>query len=96
MKFKAVIAPALLRTLGESCSSKLLGVLENIFWSTTLPHNRERDIEVRLDEGLVVHVELDLNQRDAEVVKDMIHEAFSAFFDLESDSDIEVEINTEL
>jgi hypothetical protein len=98
MRFTATITPKLLQTLGstEDCSNKLLEVLENIFWSTTLLHNREQDIEVVLDEEFVVHIELDLNQRDAEVIKDMIYEAFSAFFDPEFASDIEVEINNEM
>lgn len=96
MKFTAVIAPGLLRTLGETCESMLLEVIQIALWVNTLPINQERDIQVKLVECCTVDIELELNQRDAEIVKDMIHEALVVFFDPDFTVDIEVEINTEL
>ena len=98
MKFTAVITPKLLGLLGprEVCESRLLRAIQHILWSETLPINRERDIRVKLIEPLAVDIELELNQRDAEIVKDMIHEGLYVFFDPEFNSDIEVEINNEL
>ena len=98
MKFTAQITPRLLGRLGpkEVCESHLLEVIQRALWAETLPINQERDIRVKLVEPLVVDIELELNQRHAEIVKDMIHEGLYVFFDPEYDSDIEVEINNEL
>lgn len=98
MKFTAVIAPELLKTLGtnEACESKLTEVLDEALRPTLFPPNQEQSIQVALDEDQIVRVELDLLQRDAEVIKDMIYEALIIFFDSEYDSDVEVDINNEL
>lgn len=98
MKFTAVIAPGLLKTLGskEACESKLQEVFEKALWSTTLSINRERNIQVEKLDRVTVDIELELNQRDAEIVKDMLHEALTDFFDPAFNSDVELEINDEL
>ena len=98
MRFIAAITPELLQTLGstEDCQARLLQLFEEALWSTTPVINQEQDIRVVIEEDNSVHIELDLNQRDAEVVKDIIYEALDAFFDPEFNADVEVEINTEL
>lgn len=98
MKCTAIIHPLLLRTLGskEECENTLEELLKTTFWATTYPINREENIRVRQVDATQVDIRLDLNQRDAEIVKDMIHEALQRYFDPEYDTDINVEINTEL
>ena len=98
MKFIATVYPELLESLGpkEACESKLKAVFENIFWATTLPINREQNIKVELVSHCHVDIRLDLNQRDAEIVKDMLYEALQRHFEPEYETDINVEINTEL
>ena len=98
MKFIAVIGLRLMESLGsrEACESKLLEVIQETFWSTTPPANQEQNIIVELADRITLDIEMELNLRDAETVKDIIHEAFLLFFDPEFASEIEVEINTEL
>ncbi len=97
-KFTVVITPRLLGCLGpcEVLESRLLGVVQHTLWAETLPINQERDIRVKLVEICTIDIELELNQRSAEIVKDMIHEGLYVFFNPEYNSDIEVEINNEL
>ncbi len=98
MKCTAIIHPLLLETLRskEECENTLEELLKTTFWATTHPINREENIRVRQVNAAQVEVCLDLNQRDAEIVKDMIHEALYLYLQPEYDSDINVEINTEL
>ena len=98
MKFTAHIHPVLLSALEskEECENRLEELLKTTFWATTHPINRETNIKVTQVSIAQVEVCLDLNQRDAEIVKDMIHEALHRYFKPEYDTDIDVEINTEL
>ena len=98
MKFTATIHPPLLETLGpkQKCESKLLKLVQITFWATTRPINREQNITVDQVSQTRVDVCLYLNQRDAEIVKDMIHETLYRYFDPKYVTDINVEINTEL
>ena len=98
MKFTAVIAPRVLKTLGpqQACEAALLEVCEDALWSHTHPKNRERNIRVERVDRATVDIELELNQRDAEIVKDVLHEALMVFFDPDYNSDVDVQINDEL
>jgi hypothetical protein len=96
MKFTATIAPGLLKTLGttEACESKLKEVLEAALWSFTL--RKDQTIRVVLDEDGIVQIDLDLFDRDVEVIKDWLYESLTIFFDSDFYSDVNVEINNEL
>ena len=98
MKFNAIIHPLLLSKLGakEECENRLEELLKTTFWKTTHTINRETNIRVMQVSTAQVEVRLDLNQRDAEIVKDMIYEVFHNCLQPEYDTDIDVEINTEL
>ena len=100
MKFTATVTPRLLRPLGtrEACESTLLRVFQGAFWPAMPLANREQSILVKVPEicTIEIDVDLDLVQRDAEVVMYMLHEAMDVLLDPEYNSDIEVVINNEL
>ena len=98
MKFTATIHPALLETLGpkEECEATLEELFQRTFWATTLPINRERFIKTEKISPSKVGIRLQLNQRDAEIVKDVLYETLLRFLEPEYDTDIDVEINDEL
>lgn len=97
MRFTATIALQYLDKLGdaERCEAKILDIIQQTLWSTTLPENQEQNIIVEFDD-LVIDIVMDSGTRDPETVKDIIFEAFNNFFDPEYSSDIDVEINNEL
>lgn len=100
MKFTATITPRLLKPLGtrEACETTLLGVFQRAFWPGIPPENRDQSICLEHPEicTLCIEVDLELVQRDAEVVKYMLHEALDVRLKPEFQSDIEVYINDEL
>lgn len=102
MKFTATITPRLLQPLGtrEACESTLLGVFQRALWPGIPPENREQSIHLEQPEictlDIEIEIDLELVQRDAEVVKYMLHEALDARLKPEFQSDIEVSINDEL
>ncbi len=98
MKFTAVIALRLLGSLGnsEACETILLNVVQETLHSTTLPVNQERNITVQVIDQNTVDIEMDPGARDPECVKDILHEAFTIFFDPDYSADVEVEINNEM
>jgi len=100
MKFTATVTQRLLRPLGtrEACESTLLRVFQEAFWPAMPLANREQSILVEVPEicTIEIDVDLDLVQRDAEVVMYMLHEAMDVLLDPEYNSDIEVVINNEL
>lgn len=98
MRFTAVIAWRYLDALGdtEECEAKLLEIIQQTLWSTTLPQNQEQNITVEFYDLVTIDIDMDAGTRDPETVKDIIFEAFQIFFDPEYDSDIDVENNNEL
>jgi hypothetical protein len=98
MRFTAVIARRLLNPLGskEQIEGTVQGVIETTLWLSLSPPYQEQNIHVEMCDRVTLDIDLELNQRDAETVKDIIHEALMIFFDPPYNSDVEVEINTEL
>jgi hypothetical protein len=99
MRFTTFLSPVYLDALGddkEGREDKLLEIIQQTLWSTTLPQNQERNITVEFDDLVTIDIDMDSGTRDPETVKDILFEAFVNFFDPEYTSDIEVEINNEL
>ena len=99
LKFTAFLSPVYLDALGddkEDRENKLLEIVQQTLWSTTLPQNQERNITVEFYDLVTIDICMDSGTRDPETVKDIIFEAFNNFFDPDYGSDIDVEINNEL
>ena len=98
MKYTATITPRLIGSLGTkgNCENALLCVFMNALWLDIPIQNREQNIRVAKVECCTLDIELELNCRSAEIVKDMLHEALDTFLEPEFNSDIDVEINDEL
>jgi hypothetical protein len=98
MKFTATIAPRCLKPLGsnDDIEAKVMCVVKEALLTYTPEENQEGNFRVELVEICTIEIELDLNLRDAETVKDILYEALMVYFDPDYNSDIELEIDNEM